>query len=321
MLLKALIVEQLESDGSLRTLKMVPDMENPLVVAFCDEYDEPREGAFHFLNDSYAAAFASGFATAMCRKAGNRRFYKSDSGFHFETSWIGIPTEQHQLTYYALSLPEFAVPSRISVYDPHTQREYKKSVNRDEQRRRFNIYFECRSFLGSFDFILETEFVIGRRLFKKAEYTDGHTDEYGRQIDEYEWCLGPDQRDLVQQFFAENIVMRDNYSAGQAGAIGPNAKASQMTFQQIWNSSQGDINLCSLAQELPVLRSAMRKDAVEPAHDKSIVAISEAEEAAKDNDGRGVMEQLNKAGKWAWEIASKLGLIVATDALKKALGL
>ena len=103
--------------------------------------------------------------------------------------------------------------------------------------------------------------------------------------------------------------------------MGPNAKASQMTFQQIWNAGQGDINLGTLAQELPALRTAMRKEAAEPAHDKAVAAVAEAEEAAKDNDGPGVMEQLHKAGKWAWEMASKLGLNVATEALKKALGL
>lgn len=321
MQVKALIVEQLEADGSLRTLKMVPDMERPLIIAFSDEYDEPREGAFHFLDDSYAATFARGFATAKCRKVGGRRFYESGSGFHFDTSWLGIPTEQYWLTYYALSLPEFAVPSQIKLYDPHTGREYKKSVNRDDQRKRFNIYLECRSSRGSFDFVLESEFEVNRRRFKIAQYADGHTDEYGRQIDEYKWGLVPEQRDRVQQFFVESFVMRDNYSAGQAGAMGPNAKASHMTFQQIWNAGQGDINLGSLAQELPVLRAAMRKEAAEPAHDKAVAAVAEAEEAAKDNDGPGVMGQLHKAGKWAWEMATKLGLNVATEALKKALGL
>jgi hypothetical protein len=47
MMLKALIVEQLEADGTLRSLQMKPALETDLVVAFADEYDEPREGPFH----------------------------------------------------------------------------------------------------------------------------------------------------------------------------------------------------------------------------------------------------------------------------------
>ena len=103
--------------------------------------------------------------------------------------------------------------------------------------------------------------------------------------------------------------------------MGPNATASHMTFQQIWNESQGNINLGSLLQELPVLRGAMRKEAGEPAHDKAVAAVAQAEEAANNNDGPGVMEHLQNAGKWAWDMATKLGLNVATEALKKALGL
>jgi hypothetical protein len=116
-------------------------------------------------------------------------------------------------------------------------------------------------------------------------------------------------------------MSRDSYSAGQAGAMGPHAKASHINFQQFWKESQGNINLGSLLQELSVLRGAMRKEATEPGHDKAVAAVAEAEEAARENDGPGALEKLQKAGKWAWEMAIKLGLNVATEALKKALGL
>ena len=53
MQVKALIFEQLEGDGTLRTFKMMSDSDRPLVVALSDEYDEPRVGPVHFLDDSY----------------------------------------------------------------------------------------------------------------------------------------------------------------------------------------------------------------------------------------------------------------------------
>jgi hypothetical protein len=47
MMLKALIVEQLEADGTIRSFKMQPSQNGrDLVVAFPDEYEERRVGPF-----------------------------------------------------------------------------------------------------------------------------------------------------------------------------------------------------------------------------------------------------------------------------------
>jgi hypothetical protein len=49
MMLKVLIVEQLDTEGSLRTFRMEPSTGGrDIVVAFADEYDEVRAGPFHF---------------------------------------------------------------------------------------------------------------------------------------------------------------------------------------------------------------------------------------------------------------------------------
>jgi AbiTii len=118
----------------------------------------------------------------------------------------------------------------------------------------------------------------------------------------------------------ERIVMRDQYTAGQAGAMGPRAEASHMTFQQIWQQSQGNIDLAALAGELATLRKAMRQEAEEPFHDKAVAEIGEAQEAAQNHDGPKVLQHLKNGGKWALDVATKIGVNLATEALKKSLG-
>lgn len=318
---KALIVEQLDADGSLRTLRMQPDFRKPLVVAFGDEYEEPRTGPFHFLDERYDFAFRESFASCRVRRVSASRFRLEGDIYTFETSWHGIPTQKHSLTYYALSLPDFAIPESIILTDPHMfGKQYGKTVYRDDQRNRFVIYLECRSSRGTFDFELRTSFTINHREFGAYSYSDTHTDSHHRQYDEYKHFIPREQSNRIQHFFAEKIVMGDNYSAGQAGAMGPHSKASNMTFQQIWQQSQSDIDLGRLSSELATLRKAMRKEAEEPSHDKAVAEIGSAEEAAQKGEGPVVLQHLKNAGQWALDVATKIGVSVASEALKKSLG-
>ena len=69
------------------------------------------------------------------------------------------------------------------------------------------------------------------------------------------------------------------------------------------------------------LRRYLRQEAVEPEHDVAIGAIANAEVAAKEGNGPKTLEWLGKAGKWTLDNAGKIGVEVATAALKIALGL
>lgn len=140
MNLKALIVEQLELDGSLRTLQMQPKLDSPMIVALANEYDEPRDGPFHFLSNEYETVFNNAFASCRIRKVSGSRFRRTENVYSFETSWEGIPTVRDSITYYALSLPEFGIPHNVEVRDPHEHgKQYKRSVYRDSSRNRFVI--------------------------------------------------------------------------------------------------------------------------------------------------------------------------------------
>lgn len=116
------------------------------------------------------------------------------------------------------------------------------------------------------------------------------------------------------------VFMRDHYNIGQAGAVGPRAHAHDMTFQ-IWNENKNDIDLSVLAKELAKLRTELKKEASELDHDISIGAIASAENSARESNGPKAFEYLSKTGKWALDIATKIGVPVATEVLKKVIGL
>ncbi len=111
-----------------------------------------------------------------------------------------------------------------------------------------------------------------------------------------------------------------NKVVGQ-GVAGRNAHVHDVTFQQMWNQAGGNINLGKLADELSQLRDAMKKEASSRDQDRAVGEIAAAEEAARDNDGPTALERLKAAGKWALDVATKIGVGVATAALKSALGL
>lgn len=82
-----------------------------------------------------------------------------------------------------------------------------------------------------------------------------------------------------------------------------------------------DSELPALAADLERLRSEMKAVATEPDHDVAIGQVAAAEKAAKEGDAEGASNALKNAGKWALSVAEKIGVGVATQALKSALGI
>lgn len=115
--------------------------------------------------------------------------------------------------------------------------------------------------------------------------------------------------------------MGDTYKVGQAGAVGPGAHAHDMTFTQIGDQIEESVDLARLADELSSLRQAMKEQATAAEHDIAISDIAKAEQAAKTRDSSKVAEHLQSAGTWALDIASKIGVPLAIEALKQATGI
>ena len=110
-----------------------------------------------------------------------------------------------------------------------------------------------------------------------------------------------------------------NITGGNQGAVGDNASAQN--FTQMWNGIGGDIDLPTLKEQLSRLRQEARSLAETRDQDAAVVAIGDAEAAAAAGDGPTVLEHLAKTGKWAFDVATKIGVSVAAAALKSAMGM
>jgi uncharacterized protein YjbI with pentapeptide repeats len=117
------------------------------------------------------------------------------------------------------------------------------------------------------------------------------------------------------------ITMGDKYNVGQAGAVGPQSHAHDMTFQQVGGNIESAMDLSELAAELATLRRAMKSEATEPEHDAAVGEVAKAEQAATAKDSSKVAESLKAAGEWALDVATKIGTSLASEALKESLGI
>lgn len=131
-----------------------------------------------------------------------------------------------------------------------------------------------------------------------------------------------DQRKYDQsRNYHGDLQVGDTYQVNQAGAVGPNAHAHHMTFNQTADRIEGSINFVQLADELARLRQAMMREATEAEHSIAAGEVAKAEQSAKVKDPAKVAEHLRSAGKWALDIASKIGVPVAVEVLKKSIGI
>ena len=113
---------------------------------------------------------------------------------------------------------------------------------------------------------------------------------------------------------------RTQISGGQQGAVGPGASASNNVFNQ-WSQSINGADLATLGEQLASLRGEMKQHSSTPEHDIAIGVIAEAETAAKKGDGPKTFESLKRAGTWALDLAKEVGVSMAAEALKQAVGM
>jgi len=119
-----------------------------------------------------------------------------------------------------------------------------------------------------------------------------------------------------------NMYIGDAYNInGPTGAVGPQASAYDINFNQLWGEVSSEIDLPKLAEDLLQLRQELKEKAKEDEHYRAIAEVEEAEIAAKEGKGPKALEHLKNAGKWTFSVAEKIGTSLATAALKTALGL
>jgi hypothetical protein len=119
-----------------------------------------------------------------------------------------------------------------------------------------------------------------------------------------------------------NLPVGDTYHIhDQATVVGRGSKVHVINFNQIWNDIGQDIDLNQLAEELSQLRSRAKKAAHIPDNLVVVKEIEAAEIAAKEGKGAKLLQHLKKAGLCALEVSKDIGTALATEVIKKSMGL
>lgn len=137
--------------------------------------------------------------------------------------------------------------------------------------------------------------------------------------------MSPSQ--TLQQIFIERVFSMDKHIDNKGVYVeGDHAHVHDINFSELWNQQNNSINLQSLSNELRTLREEMAREAMKPGtnqahHFAEIAAVAAAEEEASSGKGAKALEYLSKAGQWTLEVASKIGVPIAIEAIKKSIGL
>jgi hypothetical protein len=143
-------------------------------------------------------------------------------------------------------------------------------------------------------------------------------DEYANQLMEVSLPPGQYTQHIRTQIIKE-VTVGDKYEAKQ-GILGRNVHAHDITFNQIWNQAKETVDLQKLLTELITLREELQKSAKTAEDFSAIGAIADAEIEAKKGNGPKTLAALAKAGKWALGVAEKIGVDIATAAIKSSYG-
>ncbi len=125
------------------------------------------------------------------------------------------------------------------------------------------------------------------------------------------------------------VYMDSKYKilGGQQGSVGDNSPASD--FTQISSPSSDTETLSDLATQLSLLRAELKKKAKEEEdagndtskYDVAIGSVVSAKDAADKGDESKVRSYLASAGEWVADFATKVGVSLVTELIKKETGL
>jgi predicted ATPase len=94
-----------------------------------------------------------------------------------------------------------------------------------------------------------------------------------------------------------------------------------VTFQQQLQSAATGIDSRVLAEELERLREELAQRAGERDQYAALVAVTDAAADAREGQTASALAKLSAVGRWALDMANKIGVTVAAEAIKRAAGL
>lgn len=114
----------------------------------------------------------------------------------------------------------------------------------------------------------------------------------------------------------------ENEFRGPVGSVAQGEKAQAINLGNVSQAPapEAAAYLSALGPELQKLLEAMRTEKSEPEHEVEIGMVSAADAAIKKGDTSQAFDFLKRTGKWAFDVATKIGVSVAAEALKHATG-
>jgi hypothetical protein len=265
-----------------------------------------------------------------------------DQNLGFEMSHCVIPHGGRNLPMWLLRLNSnqnltMARALRICLLRLHAEHECLKLILQNILSNRFDLKPRSTASDTLQRYLNEAIRRISR-LGNESKQLDSELAEFARISDD---TINPGERDAIleslanidvrrnifnkvreyvdQTIHVQEQIMGDRYTIGQAGAVGP--QSSAQNFHQLWQEIHEGTDLGSLAKDLEKLRRALLKEANTPDDYAIIGHVSSAEAAAKQNNGPKTLEYLARTGRWAMDVATKIGTTLAASALKDSLGI
>ena len=125
------------------------------------------------------------------------------------------------------------------------------------------------------------------------------------------------------QFITNHIEHMNNKFENNNSTVfsqGDNNTVQNNNAQQNFAVTSADTDFSKLLEELAVVLENAQKEATTTEQRKAVLALSEAEDAAKNKDSKGVISALQVGGKWVADLASKLTAGVLVELIKQNTG-
>lgn len=325
MNIKAIIHERIDWDGTGIAFEFRANANiGPLWVAFPDEYEDIRFGPFHFLNEEYKELFCSRQIDCRSRKFSKKNFRIDDDGKgHFKTRWENLPIgsrESWELTYYALYLPENAIPTKIRIVDlKNPCRDYPKSVFCDKEHRRFVVYVVCQSQSPFFSFEAEIEFCDAPKpKFDTSSYSDPTTVPFSDSLDVWKYSLEESVSSQMEKIFFLPSTYYQMYKydikVEQAGIVGENVSVANST---VTTDNVQFKNFEDVFRELEKLHETLKQSPASPERDLATDQVNKAIEAAKNKDAKKIVGYLLAAGPLVLDMLKGIGCDLLSEIIKR----
>jgi uncharacterized protein YjbI with pentapeptide repeats len=127
------------------------------------------------------------------------------------------------------------------------------------------------------------------------------------------------QTNHVGTYVNGDIVYK--FEGNNTGQIVIASNPNRMHINQVVNNNENTIDFLKLADELSVLRQAMSQQAMEKEQHLAVGEVAKAEQAAIEKDKSKVLKHLKSAGGWALDVAKKVSVSIASEAIKQSMGM